>query len=156
MYKCVIIWLLDVSCIALPLFVNLVSLCRMTLNSGTSKTKLEKISHFTVNIITTDCCFLWMETEPSHNSNVEQLPSIFIMEERVLGLLRSGKLSAVKVYILICYRNSWRFDFQMLFSNFFTHRLNTCPCIYISIFIYTIQIMYIHTYVIYPHIYNNL
>lgn len=34
---------------------------------------------------------LWMEIEPSPNNNAEQLPAISIMEERDLGLLRSGK-----------------------------------------------------------------
>lgn len=132
---------------------------QMTLNSDTSvkasKTKLERISHFTVNIVTTDCCFLWMEIQPSPNNNAEQLPSISIMK-RVLGLLRSGKTGCRRFTSRIYHRNLWRYDSQMLFSDFCTHRLHTCPCIYISIFIYTIQIIYIHTYVIYPHIYNNL
>lgn len=100
--------------------------------------KLERISHFTVNIVTTDCCFLWMEIEPSHNRNAEQLPSISIMEESFRAAETRENWLLWRFTSRICHRNSWRYDSQMLFSNFCTHRLHTCPCIYISVFIHTI------------------
>lgn len=113
------------------------------LNSGTSvkasKTKLERLSPFTVNIVTTDCCFLQMEIEPSHKGYAEQPPSISIMEERILGLLRSGKTACYEGLHPEFVTGTHEGKTLKCSLNFCTHRLHPCPCMYTSIFIYTMQ-----------------
>lgn len=161
MYRCVIIWLLDISCIALPLFLNRVILCRWpwTLAPLSKPPKQNwKGPHTSQSIsLQLTVCFLWMEIEPSPNNNAEQLPFISIMEERILGLLRSGKTGCSEGLHPEFITGTYEDMTLKCCSLTSAHTdLHTCPCIYISIFIYTIQIIYIHTYVIYPHIYNNL
>lgn len=133
---------------------NLVSLCRMTLNSGTSvkASKTGKVltlhsqcrHNWLLLSLDGERVLTWQQCRAAALHFYNGGENFRAAEMREKGLLWRSTSR-------VCHRDSWSYDSQM-FSSFCTHRLHTCPCIYTSIFIHTIQ-SYTHTHMEYIHTY---